>query len=397
MPKYQYKAIDRDNKSVKGTLFAQSEADLYKRLKDTKLLAYEISESEKSIKTYAKLKTKDLCDFARQIGTMQASGISIMKAIDIMRDRDLKPKVREVYDAIYRMVNQGNSLTQGMESCEGAFPTLMINMFKAGELSGRLEDVAEKMARHYEGENRINQKIKNAMAYPSILAFVMVAVIIILFTFILPVFFGMYEDSGTALPLPTQMLVNVTDFIQANWYYIIIVVAMIAFGFNMMYKVPVIGRAVDKAKLSLPQIGPLLGVIYTARFARTMSSVYSSGVPMLQAVEIAAKTMGNSYIEYQFEAAIRLIESGQSLSTALKDVEGMEKKLISSIYIGEESGKLDDMLNSLADEYEFESNSAIDRLLTFIEPVLIVTMAVVIGSVMVAVMLPMFNMFEVVS
>ncbi len=397
MPKYQYKAVDRNNKNVKGTLFAQSEADLYKRLKDTKLLAYEINESEKNLKTYARLKTKDLCDFARQIGTMQASGISIMKAIDIMRDRDLKPKVREVYDAIYRMVNQGNSLTQGMESCEGAFPVLMINMFKAGEISGRLEDVAAKMAHHYESENKINQKIKNAMAYPMILCFVMVAVVAILFLFILPTFFEMYTSSGTDLPLPTQILVATTDYIQANWYFIAIGLAIIGFVFNMISKVPVVKRAIDKAKLGLPQIGPLLAVIYTARFARTMSSVYSSGVPMIQAVEIAAKTMGNTYIEHQFGEVIRLVQSGQSLSTALKGVEGIEKKLVSAIFIGEESGKLDDMLTSLADEYEFEANSAIERLLTFIEPCLIVVMAVVIGSIMISVMLPMFNMYEVVS
>ncbi|MFI3177594.1 MAG: type II secretion system F family protein [Eubacteriales bacterium] len=397
MPKYQYKAVDRNNKNVKGTLFAQSEADLYQRLKDTKLLAYEINESEKSLKTYAKLKTKDLCDFARQIGTMQASGISIMKAIDIMRDRDLKPKVREVYDAIYRMVNQGNSLTQGMESCEGAFPALIINMFKAGEVSGRLEDVAAKMAHHYESENKINQKIKNAMAYPMILCFVMVAVVAILFLFILPTFFEMYTTSGTDLPLPTQILVATTDYIQANWYIIAIVLAVIGFIGNMISKVPVVKRGIDKAKLGLPQIGQLLGVIYTARFARTMSSVYSSGVPMIQAVEIAARTMGNTYIEHQFGEVIRLVQSGQSLSTALKGVEGIEKKLVSAIFIGEESGKLDDMLTSLADEYEFEANSAIERLLTFIEPCLIVVMAVVIGSIMIAVMLPMFNMYEVVA
>ncbi len=397
MPKYQYKAVDENKNKVEGSLFAQSETDLYKRLRDTKIYAYEITESEKSVKTYAKLKTKDLSDFARQVGTMQASGISIMKAIDIMRERDIKPKVKEVYDAIYRVVNQGNSLSEAMISCTGAFPTLMIHMFQAGEMSGRLETIADKMAHHYESDNKINSKIKGALAYPMVLCIVMVLVVAILFVFVLPVFFGMYEDSGSDLPWLTQVLKDITVFVQSKWYVVLVVGCVTAFFIRLLLKIRAVVKWIDGLKLTIPKIGPLLSVIYTARFARTMSSVYSSGIPMIQAVDISSKTIGNLYLEDQFYEVIRKVETGNALSDSLGDLVGIEKKLNSSIYIGEESGRLDEMLLSLADEYEFESNAAIDRLLTFIEPILILLMAVVIGSVMIAVMLPMFNMFTVIG
>lgn len=392
MPKYQYKGIDENKKRITGSSFATTEDMLYKKLKETGIYAYEITESEKQVKTYAKLNANELSDFARQIGTMQSSGISVIKAIDIMRERDVKPKVKNVYDTIYQVVNQGNSLTEGMQSCTGAFPTLMISMFQAGEMSGRMDDMAAKLAKHYESDSKIASKIKGAMAYPAILMVVMTIVVAILFTFVLPVFFGMYEDSGADLPGPTKIVQNISIYAQENWYIILIVGSISIFSIRMFCKIPAVATAIDYLKLNAPKIGPLLSVIYTARFARTMSSVYSSGLPMIQAVEIAAKTVGNRYIESQFPTVIRRIETGNPLSVALKDVPGFESKLTSSVYIGEESGRLDHMLESLADEYEFEADAAISRLLTFIEPVLILVMAVVIGGVMVAVMLPMFNM-----
>lgn len=392
MPQYQYKGVDENKKRVSGSSFALTEDILYHKLKETGIFAYEITQGEEKTKSYAKLKTKELSDFARQIGTMQASGISVMKAIDIMRDRDIPPKVRNVYDTIYQVVNQGNSLTEGMQSCSGAFPTLMISMFQAAEMSGQTEEIAAKMAQHYESEGKISSKIKGAMAYPTILVVVMVIVVAILFTFVLPVFFGMYEGTDSELPGPTQVVQNISIFMGANWYWVLIGGSISFFLIRMICKIEAVATGIDHFKIVAPKVGPLLCIIYTARFARTMSSVYSSGLPMIQSVEIAAKTVGNLYIESQFSSVIRRVEVGNPLSVALKEVPGFESKLVSSIYIGEESGRLDHMLNSLANEYEFEADAAISRLLTFIEPVLILVMAVVIGGVMVAVMLPMFNM-----
>ncbi len=394
MPDFKYKGINNKNKRVKGKMQANTRKELYASLKEENIFVYEVMEvMDKKVKSLYKLKPKELTDFSRQIGTMQAAGIPVIKAIAIMSERDSNPKIKEVYAHILSVINRGNTLSEGMESCNGSFPTLMINMFKAGEISGRLDESAMKMAKYYEGENKIHGKIRNAMAYPSILAIVTVAVVLILFTFVLPVFLEMYEENGADLNILTSILLNFSTFLTNNWLFVTLFLVAILAVTQTVLKLYPVAFQVDKLRLKIPKIGPLVSIIYTARFARTLSSLYSSGITMVEAVEISSKVIGNRYLESQFNAVISKIRSGQSLSQAMEEMDGIEMKLNASIYIGEESGRLDTMLASIAEEYEYEADVAIDRMLTYIEPLMIVVMGLIIGPVLVAVMLPMYGMY----
>ncbi len=397
MPNYSYRGFDENNKKVKGQVSARTEQDAYNELKGQNIIAVDLDEiAVAKSGAMHQLKAKELAEFSRQIGTMQAAGISVIKAIQIMRDKGANKKVLKVYEYLYESINQGNTLSQSMESCDDCFPRLMINMYKAGEVSGRLDETAVKMAKYYESENKINTKIRNAMAYPTVLAGVTVAVVLILFTYVLPVFFEMYDSSGTELNILTRALRAGSDFLIANWFILLVVTILVVILGRQFVKQPQIALAIDQKKLTLPIFGPLLSIIYTSRFARTMSSLYSSGIPMIDAVEIGARTIGNRYLEAQFKKVVEQIRSGQPLSYAMEEVKGIEAKLNASIYIGEESGRLDSMLTSISDEYEFEADAAIERLLTYLEPMMIVIMACVIGPILIAVMLPMFNMYSLI-
>ncbi len=397
MPNYSYRGVDEKQKKVKGKIAAITEQEAYKALKEKNIIALELNEiAGVKATSMHKLNAKELSEFSRQIGTMQAAGISVIKAIQIMKDKGSNKKVLKVYEYLYDSINRGNTLSQSMIQCEECFPKLMINMYSAGEMSGRLDETAIKMAKYYESENKVNTKIRNAMAYPTALAAVTVAVVLILFTFVLPVFFEMYESSGTELNILTRMLQSGSDFLIANWWILLIITLIVVIVGRQVVKMPPIALEIDRIKLKLPVIGPLLSIIYTSRFARTMSSLYSSGIQMIDAVETGAKTIGNRYLEAQFDKVVEKIRSGQPLSYSMEGVKGIEAKLNASIYIGEESGRLDSMLNSISDEYEFEADAAVERLLTYLEPMMIVIMACIIGPILVAVMLPMFNMYSLI-
>ena len=391
MAQYKYKGINLNNKSVKSTITARTIDGAYLQLKELDIFAHSIElVPEKKLKTH-KFKSNELAEFSRQIGTMQEAGISIIKAIDILRNREPKPQVKAIYDNLYEVINEGNSLAQAMNTCEGSFKNIMINVYKSGEATGKLDESALSMAVYYEKEHKMNAKIKSALAYPSILAIITVIVVLGMFTFILPIFFEFFE--GTQLPLITQIMLNISNFITNQWYYLILMVVAIVSGIGFLQRIDSVVTFVDKIKISLKTVGKLCSIIYTARFARTLSSLYSSGVSMIEAVEISVTTIGNRYIEKQFDEILQQIQNGNSLSDSMNHIDGFDQKLISAIYIGEESGKLENMLNSMADNFEHDSEIAIDKLITYIEPIMIVIMAIIIGVVLISVMMPLMSIY----
>lgn len=392
MPNYKYKGKDLSNKPVQGKIFASSEVDCYAKLRQQDIFALSVREiGVKKVDLY-RLKTMELADFCRQIGTMQSAGIPIVKAVDILRARTTKKQVLGVYNQLHNLISQGNTITAAMEGCNGSFPELLINMFKAGEANGRLDDVSIKMAGYYENEHKIGVKIRNATAYPSVLAGITIVITVALFTLVLPQMFALIEDSGAELSLLTIVIFGISKFMLTYWPVCIICVVVLL-GL-LMYYVHMRRVAVDRAKINLPKIGRLLIIIYTSRFARTMSSLYSSGISMLDAVEMSAKTIGNKYIEKEFVGVAHKIRSGQPLSRSVDGADGVDSKLISSIYIGEETGRLDQMLSAISEEYDYEASAAIDRIIAYLEPIMIIIMGLIIGTVIVAIMLPMMQMYS---
>ena len=334
----------------------------------------------------------ELSDFSRQVASMMASGITVIRAIKIMAERDIKPPLKKVYDTLYREIQRGNTLSFAMEATEGSFPELLINMYKAGEASGQMEGTARKMADHYEKEHKLNGKIKSAMTYPAILFVVTIMVVILIFTVILPQFFTLFK--GIELPMITQIMINISTSLTNYWLFYIIGTLIMIVLMKFLLAVPSVKLGLDKFKLKIPQIGKLLKIIYTARFARTLSSLYSSGLAMINALNISGSIIGNTYLQSQFPDAIAQVRNGEPLSASIATIKGFDPKLVSTIYIGEESGNLDEMLETVADSFDYEAEMATTRMVTFIEPVMIIIMAVIVGGIMLSVMLPIMTLYQ---
>lgn len=393
MPKFKYKAKNMNSKIVNGMADAIDESTLRKALREKDEFLLECREVDAEKKAY-KMKNMELSDFSREIENMLASGITVIRALSIMMERNIKPNVAKVYKALYREVQQGITLSEAMENSRGSFPQLIINMFRAGESSGQMAETAHKMALYYEKEHRLHTKIRNAMIYPILLLVATVVVVIGLFTFILPQFFDLFEGMDAALPAITVMVIGISNFMTTNWYWLLITVALCIGAFRALLGTPSFRLRFDKMKVHLPWAGKLIKIIYTARFARTLSSLYSSGLSMINAMDISASIVGNKYIEGQFGPATQMVRSGSTLSEAIGSIDGMDKKLVSTIFIGEETGNLDTMLDSIADSYDYDSEMAIQRMVTIIEPVMIIIMAVIVGTVMLSVMVPIVTLYQ---
>ncbi len=265
-------------------------------------------------------------------------------------------------------------------------------MIRAGEESGKLDEICMKMADHYQNEHKTNSNIKGAMAYPAVLGVLTVVAVIIIFVKILPNFFKLFE--GMELPIPTQIVIWISKLFTERWYILVFAILAIMVIYKILSSIELVKLQLDKFKLTIPMIGNLMKTIYTARFCRTLSSLYTSGMPIVLALQTAKTTVGNRFVAFQFDDAIKKIQQGVSMSAALKDISGFDKKLYSTVLIGEESGRLDDMLISTADSFDYESEAAIRKLTGLIEPIMIIFMALIIGFVFVSVMMPIYALYQ---
>ncbi len=392
MPVFKYKAIDLDSKKVTGTISAENGESLIQLLRAKSLMVTSYSPVEEEVRSVYKLKANEVAEFSQEIATMLSAGITIIHALDIILKRDSKEKLRNVYSCLYSDLSNGKTLSEAMEGQGEAFPTLFINMYKTGEESGRLDIVAAKMALHYTKEHRLNNKVKSATIYPKILLVLMTVVVIVIFTIILPSFFKLFEN--LELPLPTKIVVALSNGMVKYWLPLLILACLLALLFQYVTKKRNVRLKIDEMKLKLPKIGKLNKIIYTARFARTLSSLYSSGLSIVNALTICSRTIDNTFIEDQMPSAIEKVRSGESLSDAIQGIKGFDVKLGLSVFIGQESGQLDKMLDSVSDSFDYEAEVATEKLVALLEPVLIVFMAVVVGFIAVSVLLPILSLYQ---
>ena len=392
MPKYFYTALDLQNNKQTGELDARDEDDLRRLLRAQNLIPLKYNIREDKQARY-RLKALETAEFCRQLSSMLASGITIVRIMEILKERDFTPRLKRVYDKMHRDVLMGYTLSEAMHLQNKTFPDLLINMIASGEASGQLERVSDKMASHYEKEHRLASRAKSAMTYPIILLIVTIGAVLLLFLLVLPNLFTMFEGMDE-LPGITKFMINTSIFMQNYWYVVIIAALIIIFLIQLLLAISRVRYYFDLFKLRAPIMGKLLKIIYTARFARTLSSLYSSGIPMLRALEITATIINNKYIAEQFNDVIMNVRNGESLAIAIGKIDGFDKKLTTTVMIGEESGRLDSMLESTAGAFDYEAEIALDKLVQMIQPVMIVVMAGIIGLVMISVFLPMINLYQ---
>lgn len=395
MARFKYVAKDMSGKVHKGTVEAASENALTQQLREENLYLVEAKDLN-GAKKHKKLKAKQLAAFCRELSTLLASGVTLVRALDIISEQEeMNKDERDIYKDVLQDLKRGISLSDAMESKE-CFPDLMIGMIRSGEGSGNLDLVTQRLSIQYEKDYKLTQQVKSAMTYPCILLVLCVAIVILIVTFILPQFQSLF-DQMESLPMITNILIAVSNFLVQKWYIALLIVAVIVALIRIIVGIPSVRRSVDWLKVHMWGFGKLFKVVYTARFARTLSSLYSSGMPLVLAVGVAAKTIGNGYVESQFDEVITMVRGGVPLSQGLREVDGLLKKLSSTILVGEESGRLDVMLDSIAETLEADAEQATKRMVTLLEPILIIFMALIVGCIMIGVMLPIYQSYSAIE
>lgn len=395
MPEYKYRAQDSKGKIVKGKAEASDEVDLQRRFHDSGMLLLEAKPVVKQIalKPLKKMKLADLC---RQLGTLIKAGVTLVKAIEIIaNDESITLYERQLYIKLRDRVVQGVALSTAMEELDPAFPPLLIFMIRAAETSGTLDTTCLRLADQYTKEAQLEAKAKSSLTYPKILSGLIVIVLTILFGYVLPQFEEMFSELPS-IPLPTRILMAISEFVKNRWYVLLVIIILFVIFGKMVMKIPSVAYSFDRLKTK-GKWGALLKVIYSARFARTMSSLYSSGISIYNCIQISKGTIGNKYIEKQFDEVERQVLGGMPLSTALQNVDGFVNKLSSTIKVGEETGMLGPMLESTANDLDFYSDQSLMKLTSLIEPVMIVVMAVAVGFIMIAIIQPIYGSYATIG
>lgn len=381
MKSFSYTAQDVKGNQVKGVIVADDEQAFLAKIKEKGLYCRDYKESDSdNSKSMYKFSTKELAFNCRQLSAMLTSGLTLVKSIDILCKEQEKDKAKAIWQDIYENVQKGESFSASLEKHRGSFPDFLVSMVGAGEASGSLDVIMKRMEEHYQKENKLNNTIKSAMTYPMILLILCVVIVIFLFTFIMPTFIDMYDDP-TTMPALTKAMAHISDFLKTKWYILIIVVVGGYFGFQYALKFPDIKLKFDRLKVKGPGFGPLITKIYTGRFARTLSSLYSSGIPMVECLERSSAILGNSYVDQCFEDVVDEVKQGEPLSAAITRTGIFESMFCSIIFVGEEAGALDAILEKTSDYYEEESDAAVQRLVGMVEPMLIIFLGLVIGMV----------------
>ena len=391
MPNFRYTAKSMEGKIQRGTMEAAGEGVLQQMLKEQGLYLIEAKDAA-AVKKHKKLNARQLSEFSKELSTLLASGVSIVRALEIIAEEDgISPVTKALYLDILAELKRGLSLSEAMEMKQ-CFPELMLGMIRSGEGSGNIDAVMNRLALHYERENRLKQQVQSAMTYPMVLLVMSILVVILIVTFILPQFEELFAEMES-LPVVTEILMGISDFLVTQWYVALLVIFLLFIILRTVGKIYKVRRTIDYIKVHMPVAGKLNKVIYTARFSRTLSSLYSSGMPIASALQTAGGTVGNVYVEEQFDKVISMVRSGIPLSQALREVDGFLRKLSSTIMVGEESGRLDAMLDTIAMTMEEEAEAATKRLVTLLEPILICIMALVVGFIIIAVMLPIYESY----
>lgn len=403
MPTFQYTELDKNGRMLTGNMVAADKAEVVQNIKGKGNRVLKVEQKEEKSKDIGslalfkpKVKTKDLYIFCRQMSTMLGAGMPLLNSIAVLESQSDNKTLREIFLEMQADLQKGMILSQAMRKHK-QFPSMLLNMIEAGEMTGNLDDVLTKMAFHYEKENKINAKIRSAMIYPIVLAVVSIIVIIIILVGLMPMFVKMFETAGVPLPLPTQILIAMSNFVVKYWFILFGGSTALFVGIRRYIKTPQGKYSWDRNLLKIPGVRHQIRMIYTSRFTRTLSTMLSSGIAILDALRLSARVTGNTLVIRGIEEASEAVKKGDFISLTLDKLKLFPSMMISMISIGEESGSIEEMLGKTADYYDQELDEAITKLVALMEPALIIVMGIFVGGSVIAILLPMFDMASIVS
>lgn len=396
----RYKYTGRDQKGKKsGIVTASSKKDALIQLKKQEVRVIDILEMPETLMTKDisignPVKLQHLVIFLRQFATLLQAGVTVVDATHILSDQTESKALGKALKEIEDELRDGNPLSEAFSRHKKIFEPLLINMLKAGEASGSLDETLEGLATHYEKQHITRQKIISALAYPMVVGVIAIGVVIFLLAAVVPTFVNMLNDFGGELPAITQFVISSSNFMQKFWYIIILFFVFITITLAMLRKEKRSKYYLDYAILRLPIFGKMLQKAVLARMTRTLSSLFSSSVPILQALAIVEKVVENEVVARVIGESRRSLEKGTSLTDPMKRHWAFPPLVTQMIAIGEETGSLDSMLAKVADFYEKEVESATDRLKSLIEPLMIVMLAGLVGTIVTSILVPMFEIFN---
>jgi len=396
-----YRAATDSGQVIEGIYEANSEQEVLTMLRSNEYIPISIEHKveEKPVSSYfmKKVTKKDIAVYCRQFYTMLNAGVTIIKCLDILEAQTENKLLKNATKYTYANVQKGMTLSEAMQIHKKIFPSLLVNMVEAGEVSGSLDVIMERMATHYGKENKIENKIRGAMIYPIIVGVVSTAVVIFLLVAVMPTFIGIFEGSGVELPTPTRILLNISNSLKDKWYIYVAFILTLILGTGYFIRQESGKLFVDSLKLRIPIVKDTNIKIATSRFTRTLSILLSSGIPLLEGLDIVARIINNKFLSIKIENAKDEVRKGVPLSRAIKEIGIFPPMLDSMVKIGEESGSLDDILSRSADFYDEELEVSIQKMTEMLQPILIVFMALVVGFIVLAMALPMFDMVNIVQ
>ena len=394
---WQWVAVTKKGRKLKGELEAATEQIAESQLKKRNLTILKLKPKPKDLFAglafmQPKVKNKDIVIFTRQFSTMIDAGLPLVQGLNILAEQNPNPTFKSILRQLTKDVEGGSTLAEAMKKHPKVFDNLFVNLIAAGEVGGILDTILQRLATFIEKAEELKSRIKGALTYPIVvmaIAFIVIAVILI---FVIPVFQDMFSSFGSALPMPTQIVVNMSDFMKGNIHWIILAIIAFVYAFKQYAKTQGGRKTIDTWSLKLPVFGDLLKKTAVARFTRTLGTMMSSGVPILDSLEIVAKTAGNVVIEEIIYDVRGSIAEGQTIAEPLSENDIFPGMVIQMISVGEATGALDTMLGKIADFYDKEVDTAVDALTSMLEPLLMLFLGGAIGGLVVAMYLPIFTM-----
>ncbi|WP_028583019.1 type II secretion system inner membrane protein GspF [Desulfogranum mediterraneum] len=407
MPVYEFTALDGSGKKIKGILDGDSESAVRQKIRSQGNYPVEIRETSSrtkkekkgsllSIQLGRRVAPQEIHVVTRQLATLLGAGIPLVQSLDGLIEQTANPVLKKIIAQIKDAVNEGNSLTVALEEHPRLFSKIYVNMVRAGEASGSLDVVLERLAEFGENQQALRSRIKAALLYPLFMALVGTVVLVLLITFIVPSITGVFEGTQQALPVPTLLLIGLSTLLQQFWWLLLLILALSSLGLSYGLSTSRGKKLLDRAKLALPGLRSLNTKIAAARFGRTLASLLAAGVPLTASLEIVKNIINNTILEEIINQACAELEKGRSLSQFLRDSPYFPPMLVQMIAVGEQSGALEKMLEKAADSYEKEVEAAILALTSMIEPVMILVMGVAVSFIVISILLPIFEMNQLI-
>jgi type IV pilus assembly protein PilC len=398
MPTYRYSAMDTSGRTVTGTLDADSLELVRAKLADLSyhILSIREAKGQSGLSDWfsgmQRVKLRDLVVFSRQFATMVDAGLSVVKCLDILQKQTRNPRMKDVIGQVKHDVAGGMSLTEALQKHPRIFSSLYINMIRSAEAGGILDTVLDRLSTFLEKEQETRNKIKSAMTYPAVVFCFAILMLVGLLFFVLPKFKGIFETMGLDLPITTRLMLGSSDYLRSYWYIALVVLVGLAVLTRILARTEKGRYALDAGKLRAPVFGDLILKASISRFARTFGTLISSGVPVLRALDIVADTAGNRVISETISRARSSIKEGDKISTPLFASKAFPVMVTQMIAVGEETGRLDQMLVKVANFYDEEVDATLKGLTSLIEPLMIVGLGLIVGFIAVSVISPIYEL-----